>query len=125
MGWSFLIIGAIGFSVDSVILILAKECGLPLQGARLLSFSIAAITTGLLHRHFNFKKTSAASLGLPYIGIQITGFLCNYYSFLYLCWIIEPKKHSTYILILGVAAIISALITYKLLNKLQRKIIAK
>ena len=111
----FCAVGAVGFVVDAgVLLIGLRVFGFDPIGGRLLSFSVAVLTTFELNRRWAFRAgrdrrylASAAS----YLGVQGLGFLCNFgvYSLLYLAL---PPRFNAPLLCLAVASAVALLVNY-------------
>ncbi|WP_374621863.1 GtrA family protein [Devosia sp.] len=77
----FAVVGAIGFGVDGLSLMLLMTIGLPPLIARPPAFLIAVTATFLLNRVFTFTERRAASArseAAGYLAVQVLGALVNY-----------------------------------------------
>jgi putative flippase GtrA len=75
----FACVGAVGFAVDGGILTSLMRMGWEPLPARLVSFSVAVVTTWLLNKAWTFASAAprARGGGMRYAGVQIIGALIN------------------------------------------------
>lgn len=77
----FCCVGGAGFSVDALtLMLLIHAAGLGPIPARLLSASVAVLTTFELNRRWAFQAAGSRRYGaalLAYAGVQSLGFACN------------------------------------------------
>jgi putative flippase GtrA len=110
----FIAVGGIGFIVDAAVLTLAmRYWGFPVYAARLLSFSLAVLTTWLLNRTFVFEARAggaAAEYG-RYFVTQLIGALCNLLVFVALIETLPPLA-TTPIVPLAFGAVLGAATNY-------------
>lgn len=115
----FLVTGTGGFVIDAAILtlLLATDMLGP-ASARCISFACALAATWLLNRSWSFGDRPKPRIGVElagYVIVQVLGFLINYAVFLILVtgyFVVETPP----VLALGVGSILSAVVTYSLLN---------
>lgn len=111
----FCAVGAVGFIVDAgVLLIGLRALGFDPIGGRLVSFSVAVLTTFELNRRWAFRDDGGRrylAAAASYLGVQGLGFLCNLgvYSLLYLTL---PPRFNAPLLCLAVASAVALMINY-------------
>jgi putative flippase GtrA len=100
----FCIVGAIGFCVDtSILLSLVRLYGVDPYVARVVSYLVAATGTWALNRQFTFDSRSASRLHhewARYISVNAIGGGVNYLAYALSVWSLALAGHQ---LILGVA----------------------
>ena len=111
----FCAVGAIGFIVDAgVLLIEVHAFGVDPIWGRLMSFSVAVLTTFEFNRCWAFRRQGdhpyLAALA-SYLGVQGLGFACNFgiYTVLYLAL---PPRYNAPLLCLAVASLIALTVNY-------------
>ena len=111
----FCAVGAIGFVVDAgVLLIEWRAFGVDPSWGRLVSFSVAVLTTFEFNRRWAFQQRGdrpyLAALA-RYLGVQGLGFGCNFgiYTLLYLAL---PPGYNAPLFCLAVASLIALTVNY-------------
>lgn len=81
----FVVVGVIGFTIDSSVMLLLMQYGISPFIARIPSFTAAVFVTWLLNRIYSFKSatviTNIQSEGAAYFVIQTLGAGVNYLTF--------------------------------------------
>lgn len=89
----FCAVGAIGFAVDAgVLLIVLRVLGADPIWGRLVSFSVAVLTTFEFNRRWAFRSGGRPYLPAlaSYLGVQGLGFACNFGLYTLLYWALPP-----------------------------------
>ena len=111
----FCVVGATGFVVDAGILLIELHAFSvdPIWG-RLVSFSVAVLTTFELNRRWAFKATRHQPYlvaFVSYLGVQGVGFVCNFgiYTTLY---VTLPTGYNDPLFCLAVGSLIALTVNY-------------
>ena len=111
----FCVVGATGFVVDAgVLLIELHAFSLDPIWGRLVSFSVAVLTTFELNRSWAFKSTRHQpylAAFVSYLSVQGVGFVCNFgiYSMLYVA---VPSGYNAPLFCLAVSSLIALTVNY-------------
>ncbi|MGE3770968.1 MAG: GtrA family protein [Bdellovibrionales bacterium] len=76
----FVVVGTIGFVVDTAVLYAGIGAGLGYYGGRVVSYVCAATTTWFLNRRWTFKSTNqnTRSEWARFVVLNLGGFIVNY-----------------------------------------------
>lgn len=88
----FLVVGGIGFVVDGAVLYaMMQGAGLSAFPARLVSFTVAVLSTWILNRVWTFRDSrvhTPAGEFVRYVAVQLTGGACNVGVFTATVWLL-------------------------------------
>ncbi len=111
----FCVVGATGFVVDAGVLLIELHAFSvdPIWG-RLVSFSVAVLTTFELNRNWAFKTIHHQpymAAFMSYLGVQGVGFVCNFgiYTILY---VTLPPGYNAPLFCLAVGSLIALTVNY-------------
>jgi putative flippase GtrA len=115
----FVMVGGLGFCIDSGLLTFLMSYGWDVFASRLCSFSVAVSATWLLNRLWTFNSGKLISLRREYayyLGVQVLGAGINLSIFFILIWA-YPVLRNTPLIPLAFGAIVSLASNY-LVSKL-------
>lgn len=115
-GYRFVLVGAVGFATDALVLTLLLRSGQSILFSRACSFGCASLLTWWLHRVFTFAGRSSAAQAkgdqyARYVVVQLLGALANLAVF-YALARAAPALLAWPIVLLAIGAVAGLFVNY-------------